>query len=79
MTIEILKIKYVFTLKEVRRRLMMKGFYVLLAVMALCFISVPIIAYLFGGWFAYWGHALLAIVFGIIAVLIRTKYYWEED
>jgi hypothetical protein len=56
----------------------MKEVYVLLAVMALCLMLVPIVAYLYGGWFAYWGHALLAIVFGTIAVLVRTKYYWEE-
>ena len=79
MTIEILKIKYVFTSKEVRRRLMMKGVYGLLAVMALCFMLVPIVAYLFGGWYAYWGHALLAIIFSVMVVLIRTRYYWEEN
>jgi len=79
LTIEILKIKYVFTLMEVRRRLMMKGVYVLLAVTALCFILVPVVAYLFGGWYAYWGHALLAIIFSVMVVLIRTRYYWEEN
>jgi len=57
----------------------MKGVYVLLAVMALCFTLIPIVAYLFGGWFAYWGHALLAITFSVTVVLIRTRYYWEED
>lgn len=57
----------------------MKGVYVLLAGMALCFILVPIVAYLFGGWYAYWGHALLAIIFSVMVVLIRTRYYWEEN
>ncbi|MEM3597088.1 MAG: hypothetical protein QXJ53_03035 [Candidatus Bathyarchaeia archaeon] len=53
--------------------------YVLLAAMLLCVILVPLIAYLIGEWHAYWGHALLAIVFGLIAVYIKTHYYWEED
>ena len=51
----------------------------LLAMMALCFVLVPIIAYLLGGWYAYLGHGLLAIVFAILAVFIRIRYYWEED
>jgi len=51
----------------------------LLAIMALCIILVLVIAYFLGGWYAYWGHALLAIVFGILAVFIKTDYYWEEE
>jgi len=51
----------------------------LLSIMALCVILVPVIAYLIGGWYAYWGQALLAIVFGVLAVFIKTHYYWEED
>ncbi|MGC9346264.1 MAG: hypothetical protein ACP5ER_05695 [Candidatus Bathyarchaeales archaeon] len=47
--------------------------------LVICVILVPLIAYLLGEWYAYWGHALLAIVFGVLAVLIRTRYYWEED
>jgi len=57
----------------------MSKIYYLLAIMILCIILVPVIAYLFGGWYAYWGHALLAIIFGVIAVFIKTRYYWEED
>jgi len=57
----------------------MKTIIGLLAIMALCFILVPIITYLLGGWYAYWSHALLAIVFAIIAVFIKTHYYWEEE
>ncbi|MCK4435937.1 hypothetical protein KAU87_03910 [Candidatus Bathyarchaeota archaeon] len=53
--------------------------YAMIAFMILCVILVPLIAYFFGGWYAYWGHALLAIVFAVIAVFLRTKYYWEED
>lgn len=57
----------------------MRKIHGLLAMMALCFILVPIIAYLLGGWYAYLGHGLLAIVFAILSVLIRTRYYWEEE
>jgi len=53
--------------------------YVFLALMILCIILVPITAYLFGEWYAYLSHALLAIIFGVLAVLIRTRHYWEED
>lgn len=53
--------------------------YIVLAIMVLCVILVPVIAYLFGEWYVYWGHALLAIVFGVLAVLIKTRYFWEED
>ena len=53
--------------------------YIVLATIVLCTILVPVIAYLFGEWYAYWGHALLAIVFGVLAVLIKTHYFWEED
>lgn len=53
--------------------------YILLAAMLLCLILVPLIAYLIGEWYAYWGHALLAIIFSLIAVYIKTHYYWEEE
>lgn len=52
---------------------------ILLAVMILCVILVPVTAYFLGEWYAYWGHALLAIIFSVLAVLIKTRYYWEED
>lgn len=55
-----------------------KRVYFLLAIMTLCFLMVPVAAYLLGGWYAYWGHALLAIAFGFLAVWIKTRYYWEE-
>jgi len=51
----------------------------LLVIMALCIILVPVIAYILGGWYAYWGHGLLAIIFAVLAVFIKTRYYWEED
>jgi len=53
--------------------------YLIIVVMALCIILVPIVAYLFGGWYAYWGHALLAIIFAVMAILLKTRFYWEED
>jgi hypothetical protein len=53
--------------------------HILLATMVLCVIMVPVIAYLSGEWYPYWGHALLAIAFGVLAVLIKTHYFWEED
>jgi hypothetical protein len=65
--------------KTRRRKLSMSIISVLIAVMTVCVILVPVIAYLLGGWFAYWGHALLAIIFSVVLVLIRTRYYWEED
>lgn len=57
----------------------MKKIHGLLSIMVLCIVLVPVIAYLIGDWYAYWGHALLAIIFGILAVFIKTHYYWEED
>jgi hypothetical protein len=53
--------------------------HLLLVIMALCIILVPVIAYILGGWYAYWGHALLAIIFAVLAVFIKTRYFWEED
>lgn len=50
-----------------------------LLIMMVCVILVPVIAYLFGSWYAYWGHALLAVIFGILAVFVKTRYYWEEN
>lgn len=53
--------------------------YAYFAIMSLCVILVPVIAYFLGEWYAYWGHALLAIFFGVLAVFVKTRYYWEED
>ncbi|MEM2242504.1 MAG: hypothetical protein QW827_02390 [Candidatus Bathyarchaeia archaeon] len=47
--------------------------------MILCVLLVPLIAYYIGGWFAYWSHAALAIIFALAAVLLKTRWYWEED
>jgi hypothetical protein len=51
----------------------------LLLVMALCLALIPAVAYFWGGWYSYWGHAFLAIVFAVVAVFVKTRYYWEED
>ena len=53
--------------------------YIFAVIMILFVILVPVTAYLLGEWFAYWGHALLAIAFGVLAVLVKTRYYWKED
>lgn len=53
--------------------------YALSVFLVLCVILVPVTAYWFGEWNAYWGHALLAIVFGVLVVLFKTRYYWEEE
>ncbi|NWF86686.1 hypothetical protein HXY32_02590 [Candidatus Bathyarchaeota archaeon] len=44
-----------------------------------CVIPVPVTAYSLGEWNACWSHALLVIVFGVLVVLLKTRYYWEED
>jgi len=53
--------------------------YAFLALMVLCILLVPLTAHYLGEWYAYWGHALLAIIFGVLAVFVKTRYYWEED
>jgi len=59
-------------------RCCVKGF-IPLTTMILCVILVPVIAYFFGEWYTYWGHALLAIIFSVLAVFMKTHYYWEEE
>ena len=66
-------------MQKVKENAEMNKAYIIMVLMALCVILVPVIAYSVGGWYAYWGHALLAIIFGILAVLLRTRYYWEEE
>ncbi len=51
----------------------------LFVVAALCFVLVPVVSFFVGGWLAYWGHAVLAILFGVVITLIRTVYFWEEE
>jgi hypothetical protein len=46
--------------------------------LSLCFISVPIIAATIGGWYAYWGALIISIIWTIILLILRIKY-WEEE
>lgn len=57
----------------------MRKLHVILMLMACCLILVPVSAYALGGWYAYVGHAVLSIAFAGLAVLLKTRYYWEED
>jgi hypothetical protein len=47
-------------------------------VMALCFISVPILAATVGGWYAYWGPILLSMIWALVLLWLRTTQFWEE-
>ncbi|MEM2419638.1 MAG: hypothetical protein QXL38_01470 [Candidatus Bathyarchaeia archaeon] len=58
---------------------MKKGVLFTVAIMILCVLLVPLTAYYIGGWFAYWSHAALAIIFALAAVLLKTRWYWEEE
>jgi len=40
---------------------------------------VPLMAHFLGGWYAYWSHAVLAIIFALAVVLLKTRWYWEEN
>jgi membrane protein YdbS with pleckstrin-like domain len=60
-------------------RLMKIGVLLTIAIMILCIILVPLTAYFIGGWYAYWSHAILAIIFALAVVLLKTKWYWEEE
>jgi hypothetical protein len=57
----------------------MSRLYGFLAMLAFCFILAPVLAYVRGGWDAYVSHGVLAILFAIIAVAIKTQYYWEDE
>lgn len=48
-----------------------------LILLSLCFISVPIIASTIGGWMAYWGIFIISVIWCIILLILRLKY-WEE-
>lgn len=60
---------------------MSKGPVLLLSilVMALCFISVPILAATVGGWIAYWGPILVSMVWALVLLWLRTTLFWEEE
>ena len=57
----------------------MSKLYGFLAMLAVCFTLAPVLAYVRGGWDAYVAHGVLAILFAIIAVAIKTQYYWEDE
>lgn len=46
--------------------------------LALCFISVPLIAATIGGWYAYWGTLLLSVVWSAVILWLKIKY-WEDE
>ncbi|MEM3616924.1 MAG: hypothetical protein QXN95_02220 [Candidatus Bathyarchaeia archaeon] len=50
-----------------------------ITIMILCVVLVPLMAHYLGGWYAYWSHAILAIIFALAVVLLKTRWYWEED
>ncbi len=50
-----------------------------LAVMAICFISVPLLAATVGGWYAYWGAMILSAVWAVVLLWLKTSRYWEEE
>jgi hypothetical protein len=50
-----------------------------LLVLALCFISVPILAATVGGWYAYWGPILLSMIWALVLLWLRTTLFWEEE
>ena len=58
---------------------MRKSVFLVIAIMFLCVIMVPLTTHFLEEWYAYWSHALLAIVFALATVLLKTKWYWEED
>jgi len=53
--------------------------FVTLIVMAVCFISVPIMAATLGGWYAYWGAMIVSAIWAVALLWLKTTKYWEED
>lgn len=49
-----------------------------LLIMALCFVSVPIIAATIGGWYAYWGTLLLSILWSGVILWLKISH-WEDE
>jgi len=50
-----------------------------LIVMAICFISVPLLAATLGGWYAYWGAMIVSAVWAVTLLWLKTTKYWEEE
>ncbi len=51
----------------------------LYAALVVVFVLIPVFAYLLEDWYAFWGHGLLAIIFGALLVYLKTRYYWDEN
>ncbi|MGC8936721.1 MAG: hypothetical protein ACP5KV_05085 [Candidatus Methanomethylicaceae archaeon] len=49
-----------------------------LLIMALCFISVPVMAVTIGGWYAYWGTLLLSVVWSGVLLWLKISH-WEDE
>ncbi|MCS7124280.1 MAG: hypothetical protein NZ932_02540 [Candidatus Bathyarchaeota archaeon] len=58
---------------------MRKGVLFTVIFMLLCVLMVPLTAFYLGGWIAYWSHALVAIAFAVAVVLLKTRWFWEEE
>lgn len=50
-----------------------------LMVMAICFITVPLLASTVGGWYAYWGAMLASVIWAVALLWLKTTKYWEEE
>ena len=52
---------------------------VTLIIMAICFITVPLLAATVGGWYAYWGAMLMSAIWAVTLLWLKTTKYWEEE
>lgn len=50
-----------------------------LVALALCFISVPLMAAYVGGWAAYWGALAASVVWAAILLWLKVTRMWEGD
>ena len=46
--------------------------------LAVCFMLVPVIAVMLGGWYAYWGALLLSVVWALILLWLKLTKFWRE-
>ncbi len=52
---------------------------VTLIIMAICFVTVPLLAATVGGWYAYWGAMLMSAIWAVTLLWLKTTKYWEEE
>jgi hypothetical protein len=52
---------------------------VTLIIMAICFITVPLLAATVGGWYAYWGAMLMSAIWAVTLLWLKTTKYWEDE